>query len=93
MAGLSVRDMAAHNKFRLPDLAGKWVGTFSRRGTGILPVLLEIRHGRDAHATNHVPSHFPRIIDNSSVEIRKSEVRRILEGICVGDSRQRVLHG
>ena len=65
MAGLSVRDMAAHNKFRLPDLAGKWVGPFFHRGTGILPVLLEIRHGRDAHATNNMPSYFPGIIDNS----------------------------
>ena len=35
----------------------KWVGTLFRRGTGILPVLPAIRHGRDAHATQNAPSH------------------------------------
>jgi len=34
------------------------------RGTGILPVLPAIRHGRDAHATHNAPSHFSGSIAN-----------------------------
>jgi len=52
-------------RVRLPDLAGKWFGTVAPRGTGILPVLQAIRHGRDAHATNNVPNHFPETTADS----------------------------